>query len=162
MTQSVYSDWIWFFASFAVGGNLSSCDPSDAPVVALNTARDMSVSQYSHPGCARFQKSDLPDRRRPQILSIVRSKNISVFRKFDQCYGPCIPPRLKRGDRERHERGARDAMDADALTDERRRRGRRSRVVPTPRRWRQVSRLLQRPARGDGGNQALAHRGELV
>jgi hypothetical protein len=32
------------------------------------------------------------------------------------------------------------------LTDERRRRGRRSRVVPTPRRWRQVLRRLQRSA----------------
>jgi hypothetical protein len=53
-----------------------------------------------------------------------------------------------------------DAVDADALTDERRNRGRRSRVVPTPRRWRQVLPRLQRPVQGDGGNQALAHRGE--
>jgi len=39
--------------------------------------------------------------------------------------------------RERHERGL-DAMDAAAAQDERRQSGRRSRVVLTPRRWRQV------------------------
>src|SRR5579871_1892750 len=41
----------------------------------------------------------------------------------------------------------RDAVDADVPTDERRRRGRRSRVVPTPRRWRQVLRRLQKACR---------------
>jgi hypothetical protein len=45
----------------------------------------------------------------------------------------------------------RDAVDADALKDERRCRGRRSRVVLTPRRRRQVSR---RYSRGDGDKQA--------
>ncbi len=36
-------------------------------------------------------------------------------------------------------------MAVDVLTDERRGCGRRNRVVPTPRRWRQASRRLQRP-----------------
>ena len=40
--------------------------------------------------------------------------------------------------RDRHERWARDAMDAGASPDERRQRGRRSRVVLMPRRWHQV------------------------
>jgi len=40
--------------------------------------------------------------------------------------------------RDRHERWVRDAVDAGALCDELRSRGRRSRVVLTPRRWRQV------------------------
>jgi hypothetical protein len=95
-----------------------------------------------------------------KFVSIPACKNILIFRNIRSCYGLLVPPRLKRGDRERHERGVRDAVDVDVLTDERRRRGRRSRVVPTPRRWRQVSRMLQRSARGDGGKQALAHRGE--
>jgi hypothetical protein len=45
----------------------------------------------------------------------------------------------------------RDAVDAVATQDERRWCGRRSRVVLTPRRWRQVSRSN---SRGDGGNKA--------
>jgi hypothetical protein len=49
----------------------------------------------------------------------------------------------------RHERGARDAMDASAPRDERRTRGRLKRVVPIPRRWDQVSR--DDDPRGDGG-----------
>ena len=40
--------------------------------------------------------------------------------------------------RDRHERWARDAMDAGASPDVRRQRGRRSRVVLMPRRWHQV------------------------
>src|ERR1700675_824820 len=49
-----------------------------------------------------------------------------------------------------------DAVDAKAATDERGRCGRRSRVVLTPRCWRQVSWIY---SRGDGGKQA-GHRGE--
>jgi hypothetical protein len=81
-----------------------------------------------------------------EFLSILVLKNISVLRNRRSCYVCFIPPRLKRGDRDRHERGVRDAVDVAVLTDERRRRGRRSRVVPTPRRWRQVLRRLQRSA----------------
>jgi len=48
-----------------------------------------------------------------------------------------VPPRSE-GRTRRHERWVRDAMDAVATQDERRWRGRRSRVVLAPRRWRQV------------------------
>src|SRR4029077_18970571 len=48
-----------------------------------------------------------------------------------------IPPRSE-GRTRRHERWVRDAMDAAAAQDERSYCGRRSRVVLTPRRWRQV------------------------
>ena len=48
-------------------------------------------------------------------------------------------PALTRGTfRDRHGRGERDAVDADGAADESTGSGRRSRVVPTPRRWRQV------------------------
>jgi len=47
----------------------------------------------------------------------------------------------------------RDAVDADGAFDEWRRRGRQSRVVLTPRRWRQVSQDVRNP-RGDGGKKA--------
>ena len=53
--------------------------------------------------------------------------------------------------RDRHGRWERDAMDAMAPQDERRQGGRRSRVVLTPRRWRQVSWSLPR---SDGGKRA--------
>ena len=43
-----------------------------------------------------------------------------------------------KGRTRRHERRVRDAMDASACPDEAHRRGRRNRVVLTPRRWRQV------------------------
>jgi hypothetical protein len=48
-----------------------------------------------------------------------------------------IPPRLE-GRTRRHERWVRDAVDAAAAQDERSYCGRQSRVVLTPRRWRQV------------------------
>ncbi len=51
----------------------------------------------------------------------------------------------KRGGRDRHERGARCGGRRCAF-DEGRRRGRRSRVVPTPRRWCQVAQDLSRVA----------------
>jgi hypothetical protein len=50
-----------------------------------------------------------------------------------------------------------DAVDADALLTNSADRGRRSRVVPTPRCWCQVARKYPR---GDGGKKA-GHRGEL-
>ena len=49
-----------------------------------------------------------------------------------------------------------DAVDAWCATDDRARGGRRSRVVPTPRRWRQVAWKFPR---GDGGKKA-GHQGE--
>jgi hypothetical protein len=53
--------------------------------------------------------------------------------------------------RDRHGRRARDAMDAACQKTNDIARGRRSRVVLTPRRWRQASRKYPR---GDGGKQA--------
>src|ERR1700730_10412514 len=53
--------------------------------------------------------------------------------------------------RDRHGRRARDAVDALATQDERRFGGRRSRVVLTPRRWRQA---CGRYSAGDGGKKA--------
>jgi hypothetical protein len=61
-----------------------------------------------------------PTGAKRKFVSRRRDKNNSVLQKLDWCYGLVIPPRLKRGDRERHERGVRDAVDANALTDERR------------------------------------------
>jgi len=46
------------------------------------------------------------------------------------------------------------------LTDERRWRGRRSRVVPTPDAGVKSCACSKGQARGDGGKQALAHQGE--
>ena len=53
--------------------------------------------------------------------------------------------------RGRHERWARDAVDARARLTIRAFRGRRSRVVLTPRRWRQVS---EKYLAGDGGKKS--------
>jgi hypothetical protein len=55
-------------------------------------------------------------------------------------------PRPQEGRTRRHERWVRDAVDATATQDERSYCGRRSRVVLTPRRWRQVSRKQFREA----------------
>jgi hypothetical protein len=65
------------------------------------------------------------------------------------------PVPLRGAFRDRHERWVRDAMDTAATKDERCFRGRRSRVVLTPRRWRQVSRKYPR---GDGGKKARSPR----
>ena len=93
----------------------------------------------------------------------------SAFKTREQKYRACIfpkisnhrdiPPRQEGRSRTSRTRGGM-RWTWMCLTDERRKRGRRSRVVPTPRRWRQVSRIFQRCARGDGGKQALAHQGE--
>jgi hypothetical protein len=62
--------------------------------------------------------------------------------------------------RDRHGRWARGAMDVKVPQDERHLSGRRSRVVLTPRCWRQVLKKLALLG-GDGGNKA-GHRGEHV
>jgi hypothetical protein len=89
---------------------------------------------------------DEPDARRAvqplgeKYISSVFQKDMFMIR----------PSRLEcEGRTRRHERGARDAMDASAPHDERRTRGRLKRVVPIPRRWDQVSR--DDDPRGDGG-----------
>jgi hypothetical protein len=57
----------------------------------------------------------------------------------------------ERGVAQRHQRWERDAVDAGGASDEGAERGRRSRVVLTPRRWRQV---LREDARDDGDKKA--------
>jgi hypothetical protein len=87
-------------------------------------------------------------------------KKISLFQNIKS--GVWMPLfRLHQGAyRDRHGRGKRDAMDAQAVPDERGRCERPSRVVPISRRWDQA---LRDVAQGDGGYQAgtpAAHRGE--
>ena len=67
-----------------------------------------------------------------------------------------IPPsRLTRGAyRDRHGRGARDAMDAVGARDECTASGRRSRVVLMPRRWYQLAAMLTHCA-GDGDKKPI-------
>jgi hypothetical protein len=69
-------------------------------------------------------------------VSIPLRKNNSFRDLLDTAL--LIPPsRLTRGAyRDRHGRGARDAVDAVGAPDERSESGRRSRVVLMPRRWR--------------------------
>jgi hypothetical protein len=77
-----------------------------------------------------------------------------IFRFPSDPNHPHIPrhPGPRRGAfRDRHGRRARDAMDAACQKTNDIARGRRSRVVLTPRRWRQASRKYPR---GDGGKQA--------
>jgi hypothetical protein len=64
-----------------------------------------------------------------------------------------IPRSIRGALRDRHERWARDAVDADRAQDERSRRGRRSRSVLIPRRWYQVGQDASHRA-DDGGNKA--------
>jgi hypothetical protein len=69
----------------------------------------------------------------------------------NQIYIACHPAPHRGAFRDRHGRRARDAVDAGGVADERRSSGRRSRVVLTPRRWRQVG---GDNSADDGGKQA--------
>ena len=75
---------------------------------------------------------------------------------------PTVPPRLRGALRGRHERWVRDAMDAVASQDERRHRGRQSRVVLTPRRWRQVCGAIRRRRWQESPVTGSGHQGEHV
>jgi len=82
-----------------------------------------------------------------RTLSSPARKNISLFRISDLPYGADIPPRHEGRTRRHETRGGMRwtwgcRQTCGTL------RGRRNRVVPTPRRWRQVSRRLQRPCCG--------------
>src|SRR5271166_2899755 len=98
---------------------MSDLSPECAP---KRTSADHREFLGSRPGALGniFLRVICPTGGERKFLSSRRGKNISVLQKFDSCYGLRVPPRLKRGDRERHERGVRDAVDANALTDERR------------------------------------------
>jgi hypothetical protein len=71
----------------------------------------------------------------------------------NQLYIPGRPGPFRGAYRDRHERWVRDAMDAAARKTKRACSGRRSRVVLTPRRWRQVGDDASHHA-GDGDNKA--------
>jgi hypothetical protein len=74
---------------------------------------------------------------------------LPFFRK--SCFSTHVPFLPGGALRDRHECWARDAMDAAALPDEARLRGRQRRVVLIPRRWDQA---LRHVPQGDGGYQA--------
>jgi hypothetical protein len=92
-------------------------------------------------------------------LSIPPSKNISpiVVGQITFKTSPHSAP-ARGAYRDRHGRWARNAMDGGCVADERAIFGRRSRVVLTPRRWRQVGDNASHYA-GDGDNKP-GHRGE--
>src|SRR3984893_13507791 len=82
-------------------------------------------------------------------------KNILIFRRPKSTYIHRHPVPLRGAFRERHGRGA-GGGGRDGALDGRCQRGRRRRVVLTPRRWRQVG---GGNSAGDGGKKA-DHRGE--
>jgi hypothetical protein len=107
---------------------------------------------------ASTDAGDLPVGCRPALphsgapCPVPAPKIILFFRNTNQGYISFHPAPLRRGVAHRHGRWVRDAVDAAAHETNAFARGRRSRVVLTPRRWRQVSRK-QFP-RGDGGKKA--------
>src|ERR1700722_15145397 len=80
---------------------------------------------------------------RPILVSSPPQENISFCPSGKSSLQARAVPPHKRGARDRHERGVRDAVDASGAQDERARGGRRSRVVLTPRRWRQALKKLR-------------------
>ena len=94
--------------------------------------------------------------RHASLVSSPSGKNISLRRLLDTALLIPAIPRFSRGAlRGRHERWVRDAMDARLREDEARRCGRRSRVVLTPRRWRQIGGSI---STDDGGKKARSPR----
>jgi hypothetical protein len=92
----------------------------------------------------------------PNRLSSPSCKNISVHFRAKSLLHPFHPSLTRGAFRDRHGRWAGDAMDAACQARSSARtndvaRGRRSRVVLTPRRWRQVG---EKNFTDDGGNQA--------
>jgi hypothetical protein len=88
------------------------------------TARNLPDGQITSPSADR--------------MSSPSSKNIPIFRNRKSVYTHRHPALTRGALRGRHGRWVRDAVDADSAFDEWRESGRRSRVVLTPRRWRQV------------------------
>jgi hypothetical protein len=91
----------------------------------------------------------------PRVVCPAPMQNISVSTIFGISEMPLdgevetgifrFGPASSRGAfRDRHGRGRRDAVDMDGAADESALRGRRSRVVLTPRRWRQVCGVIRK------------------
>ena len=102
-------------------------------------------SAYRMRSCGRYCFARLPDGQIGEraLLKINRLsrppwKNISVFPKCKS--GVCLPPSrlVQRGVAQRQPALRRDAVDGGGAADERAACGRQSRVVLTPRRWRQA------------------------
>ncbi len=122
------------FYSFSSG---SSCFLSDlrdlSPLARFARGKLRSSSALRiKPNLLRHFKLICPVQSRLKNFPLRRRRKSAIY---------LLPSRLSGGAfRDRYERGARDAVDALARQDERRQGGRRSRVVLTPRRWRQVLR----------------------
>jgi hypothetical protein len=113
-------------------------------VCRVNDRRVLSASSGSSARAAGT--TDLPDGRQSQIPVNLLLTKYFRFTETQTMLCSLHPAPTEEGrSRTSRTRGG-DAVAADALTDERSKRGRRNRVVPTPRRWRQVSRTLQRRA----------------
>jgi hypothetical protein len=110
------------------------CCAGDAPALARRA--DLALARK-----IQIREPDQADLGRPVSLR----KNISVLPsgKSGAFLRVSCP---ERGALRNVINAGRDAMDADALLTNSARRGRRSRVVLTPRRWRQVSREVFREA----------------
>jgi len=79
-------------------------------------------------------------RKQLSLMSSLRRKNVPLPFFVKTWFSPRIPLHPRGALRDRHERWRRDAVDASCAKDERARCGRRSRVVPIPRRWDQALR----------------------
>jgi hypothetical protein len=77
------------------------------------------------------------------VQSCLKKYSVSRFTQIKSIFA-AIPSLLRGAYRDRHGRWVRDAMDAGGAADERAGCGRRSRVVLTPRRWRQALRSYLR------------------
>jgi hypothetical protein len=92
-----------------------------------------------HYHCEQNCTSGKSKARRASYLSSPSGKNISLRRSVETALSiPAVPPRFRGAYRDRHERGAGRGGRGWRERRTRSLRGRRSRVVLTPRRWRQV------------------------
>jgi hypothetical protein len=106
----------------------------------LNQARSERLLRWrAGQDCPTGKSPNAIERPRSPVQSLL--KNIPNFRISESDLYSEPSRTHKRGVSRSSRTLARDAMDAGALQDELRSRGRRSRVVLTPRRWRQVSRM---------------------
>src|SRR5579883_2136047 len=102
------------------------------------------------------QKSNFPFPFKLMLLVQPSRKKYFASRLAQITFISAAVPRPPRGTfRDRHERWVRDAVDAIGTSDECADRGRRSRVVPTPRRWRQA---LRDDPQSHGGKKARSPR----